>query len=199
MKKPILCLDFDGVIHSYSSGWKGADVIPDPPVSEALEFMADALDYFDVHVFSSRTGQDGGVQAMQAWLREWAVNLLGNGRFQDDPNLLWLDRIQWPNEKPPASVSIDDRCLLFTGVFPDPVRLITFEPWNKKTSKPTCSECKWAEVHTRMTEVMGHDHEAIDYIKCKRFPPSRTFWGSDFPIVQKACGEFSQNGTAEIK
>ena len=29
-RKPILCLDFDGVIHSYISGWKGADVIPDP-------------------------------------------------------------------------------------------------------------------------------------------------------------------------
>jgi hypothetical protein len=28
MGKPILCLDFDGVLHSYSSGWKGADVIP---------------------------------------------------------------------------------------------------------------------------------------------------------------------------
>ena len=31
MPKPILCLDFDGVVHSYTSGWKGADVIPDPP------------------------------------------------------------------------------------------------------------------------------------------------------------------------
>ena len=41
MSKPILCLDFDGVIHSYSSGWKGAAVIPDPPVDGAMRFIWD--------------------------------------------------------------------------------------------------------------------------------------------------------------
>ena len=64
MGKPILCLDFDGVIHSYTSGWKGADVIPDPPVDGALDFLERASAHFDVQIFSSRSNQPGGIEAM---------------------------------------------------------------------------------------------------------------------------------------
>ena len=35
MSKPILCLDFDGVLHSYTSGWRGAR-IPDPSKNPRL-------------------------------------------------------------------------------------------------------------------------------------------------------------------
>jgi hypothetical protein len=54
VSKPILCLDFDGVIHSYSSGWKGAAVIPDPPVPGALPFIVAAMEKFTVAIHSSR-------------------------------------------------------------------------------------------------------------------------------------------------
>ena len=67
-RKPILCLDFDGVCHQYTSGWKGADVCPDPPVLGLYEFLREAVEHFEVNIFSSRSGMDGGIQAMVAWL-----------------------------------------------------------------------------------------------------------------------------------
>ena len=52
--KKTLCLDFDGVVHSYTSGWKGALTIPDPPVAGALRFIIEADQHFKVAIFSSR-------------------------------------------------------------------------------------------------------------------------------------------------
>lgn len=135
MAKPILCLDFDGVIHSYSSGWKGAVVIPDPPVPGALEFMERASEHFEVHVFSSRSNQDGGLFAMRSWL--W---LHVTGKPLDAAAAVtpvgpaWLLHIKWPNEKPPAMVTIDDRALTFSGRWEDynPLDLLNFQPWNKR-------------------------------------------------------------------
>ena len=33
MSKKTVVFDFDGVIHSYKSGWQGENIIPDPPVN----------------------------------------------------------------------------------------------------------------------------------------------------------------------
>jgi hypothetical protein len=74
-KKPILVLDFDGVIHSYSSGWKGASVIPDAPVPGSIDFILTALKTYNVAILSSRSHQWGGKRAMKKWLKahlsEW--------------------------------------------------------------------------------------------------------------------------------
>jgi hypothetical protein len=125
--KPILCLDFDGVIHSYSSGWKGADVISDPPVDGAMRFISDALEHFRVAVFSSRSNQSGGLAAMQEWTKThfeafWVLDGLQAAKFAE---------IEWPKEKPAAMVTLDDRAITFGGTWPSMEALKGFRPWNK--------------------------------------------------------------------
>ena len=131
MTKPILCLDFDGVCHSYTSGWEGADVIPDPPVDGLFDFLFEAQKHFEIHIFSTRSLQDGGVEAMRQWFDEWLW------KWYDEhckgevigPALLPL---HFPVEKPPALVTLDDRTLTFAGVFPAVEILRNFKPWNRK-------------------------------------------------------------------
>ena len=137
MSKPILCLDFDGVIHSYTSGWKGPATIPDPPVDGAFEFIEQALEHFDVQIFSSRTGQyedrDSGLQrkhgqyAMEEWCTKWAIKTLGEIRGRGVMSML-----TFPERKPAAMVTIDDRAITFDGTWPDMDTLRNFKPWNKK-------------------------------------------------------------------
>ena len=128
-RKPILCLDFDGVCHSYVSGWKGADVIPDEYVPGLFEFLEAAKDHFDIQVFSSRSHQSGGVEAMTMWFIE--QRKLWRSRGGKPPVDTPLS-LSFPMEKPSAMVSLDDRCLLFTGEWPSIKSLQEFKPWNKK-------------------------------------------------------------------
>ena len=125
--KPILCLDFDGVIHSYSSGWKGADVIPDPPVDGAIAFMLTAMGYFTVVIFSSRSNQPGGLKAMREWLRQHA-----GSTWYESPAGPGLETITFVTEKPAAFITIDDRAMCFMGVWPEMEALRNFKPWNKQ-------------------------------------------------------------------
>lgn len=124
MGKPILCVDFDGVIHSYTSGWKGATTISDPPVEGAMQFLNNALDHFVVCVYSSRSAHEDGIYAMRKWLRKH-----------------WLDAglpgerevlIGWPLSKPSAFITIDDRCICFDGTWPSMESLKAFKPWYKR-------------------------------------------------------------------
>lgn len=138
-RKPILGLDFDGVCHSYTSGWKGAAVIPDPPVDGLFEFLADAGQHFEINIFSSRTNQDGGIPAMRNWFRDQYVlwhlaKFPGDNKriAEDQATNLVRDVWKFPAEKPPAFVSLDDRVLTFRGVWPSVEELRAFKPWNGK-------------------------------------------------------------------
>lgn len=156
-RKPILCLDFDGVIHSYSSGWKGARVIPDAPVAGVGAFLLDAMQHWRVTILSSRSHQWGGRRAMRRYVREivrdacfadseamhkawsatqgkpaeWIPWTAGDVNEAAD----WIaSKIGYPLFKPPAVITIDDRALTFSGNWSDynPQHLRGFQPWNKR-------------------------------------------------------------------
>lgn len=108
--------DFDGVIHSYTSGWYGETVISDPPVrgiKEAIDEIRAAG--YKVIVVSTRCAKHDGILAVRAWLSD-------NGIEVDDVMA----------DKPPAVVYIDDRAICFDG-HPEILlaKIMSFKPWNQ--------------------------------------------------------------------
>lgn len=127
MGKPILCVDFDGVIHSYDSGWQGADVVSDPLVPGAIAFLLSALERFDVCIYSSRTSQPGGLKAMKDYLQREAGQT-----WYDSPAGSGLENVRFPEQKPAAFLTLDDRAVCFDGRWPSVEALALFKPWNKR-------------------------------------------------------------------
>jgi hypothetical protein len=116
--KPILCVDFDGVIHDYRHGWHGGRLYGH--VTTGFFYWLDlVLPLFRVVVYSSRSKEPEGVEMMRAWLvKEHAGQPLPKG-------------LEFAFEKPPAYLTIDDRCLTFNGDWAEfkPQRLLDFKPW----------------------------------------------------------------------
>ncbi|MGE0756678.1 MAG: hypothetical protein AB7F89_18240 [Pirellulaceae bacterium] len=93
-----ICLDFDGVIHSYRSGWCGAEIIPDPPIHGSREAIQQLRKRFRVVVHSARCATDAGCAAVKAWLVRHGLEVDEVCRF-----------------KPPAAIYVDDRAVPFRG------------------------------------------------------------------------------------
>lgn len=114
--KQTVVFDFDGVIHSYKSGWQGARHIPDPPV-DGIKEEIDSIRAagYEVVVVSTRCAEVGGAMAIKSWLDMWDIN---------------VDRVC--KEKPPAIVYIDDRAICFDGRADMLLSKIRgFKPWYK--------------------------------------------------------------------
>jgi len=120
-----ICLDFDGVIHSYKSGWQGACNISDPPVPGAIPFLREAVKHFKVCIFSSRSHQPGGIRAMGEWLGYHVLDQ----RLNDQEDLAWASAIEFSTHKPSAFWSLDDRAATFTGKWPTIEEITAFKPW----------------------------------------------------------------------
>jgi hypothetical protein len=142
--KPILCLDFDGVIHSYTSGWKGPRSIPDEAVPGAIEFISNCLGHFQVCIYSSRSRYLFGRRAMRKWLFDKLLDYIFD-KYPQSLDAPFIDEssgygaaksmlyeIKFPIKKPAAFLQIDDRAICFNGTFPNLDEIKAFKPWNKR-------------------------------------------------------------------
>ncbi len=117
--KQTVIIDFDGCIHSYTSGWQGVGQAPDPPVPGVREAVAELRTKYEVVVFSTRSSCHDGMKAIRDYLRLHEIE---------------VDRVV--DRKVPAVAMVDDRGVRFEGDWPamgahllDERNLV---PWNKR-------------------------------------------------------------------
>jgi hypothetical protein len=113
-ERKTVAVDFDGVIHSYTSGWQGADVIPDPPIEGAIEFLNEVIEEFTLVIFTTRAGDEEARRAIMAWLMEHGFK----GEY-----------VEITNVKGPAIFYLDDRAWRFRGRFPTLSQIKRAYPW----------------------------------------------------------------------
>lgn len=121
-------VDFDGVLHRYTSKWEGPAVIPDGPMIDtargrsSIDWLRSLIQSgkFVIHIYSRR-GADpalGGIGAMKAWLQQHGLEAR------------YLKQLKFETGKPEMFILIDDRCLQFQGQFPEAWELERFRPWS---------------------------------------------------------------------
>lgn len=114
-----LVVDFDGVLHAYTSGWRGPTRIVDPPVDGAIAWLEEMSGRFPTAVRSVRSAYPGAIAAMRGWLSRHGLSDAA------------LARLRFPVRAPRAFLVIDDRALRIEGELPRFDELGDLTPWNK--------------------------------------------------------------------
>lgn len=126
--RKMILIDFDGVLHSYKSGWTGPEYIADAPLPGAIDWLASLVrnKLLDVRIFSARCNDPRGIIVMRHWL------------VMHGFPIPYLEYLTFQPGKPKAHLIIDDRAeqfIPFGGLGIDlyapynESRVITFEPW----------------------------------------------------------------------
>lgn len=119
-----IAIDFDGVLHAYTSGWTGPVPIDDPvPGAQTFCRELQRLGWVCVVYTARISSVHEDAEVCKAEVRAWLSK-------HDFP---WMEIVA---EKPPAVVYVDDRAYRFQGDFTQALSFITSgksrKPWNKK-------------------------------------------------------------------
>lgn len=137
-QRKILAIDFDGVVHSYERGWQNG-AIYGSVTRGFFEWCERVGKDFRLVIYSSRSATPRGVSEMRYWLvrqwHDWNRDRLN----QEEPPGIMPDQFEFAHQKPPAWLTIDDRCVRFDGSWDNPLlsprAMLDFEPWTLQVSR----------------------------------------------------------------
>lgn len=130
--KPTICVDFDGVIHSYERGWQGGEIYG-TVVPGFFEWVESVRHQFRLMIYSSRSKDDDLRNKMSVWLvRHLVAWQSEHGQCEKTEEVIF----EFAHEKPAAWLTIDDRAVTFRGDWSAPElsaeAMLAFKPWNAK-------------------------------------------------------------------
>jgi hypothetical protein len=128
-RKPIypgirIGVDFDGVLHRYTTKYVSPKVIPDLPYRGAISWLYSMIQFFEVDVLSARAARLSGRRAMRRWLRERA----GEELWNDYSMNRGIKNATITCKKRPCIIYLDDRAVPFVGEFPRVDFILNFVP-----------------------------------------------------------------------
>lgn len=115
--KKRLLFDFDGVIHSYVSGWQGVEVAKDEPVKGIREILDRLINMgYQIVIYSSRCNDRLGIRCIEDYCNLWDIPYH-----------------EISNKKGTAYLTIDDRCICFDGNSSTLIdKIERFKQWSKE-------------------------------------------------------------------
>jgi len=127
-----IAVDFDGVIHSFTSPWGKPWDIPDGPVLGSMTWLHSMLQHFDVYIFSTRARGWRGRWAIKRWFKRH-----GREFWPDEHGTRGLNKLKITGTKPPCLIYLDDRAVRFEGpgTFPSRQEIHNARPWHKLRKK----------------------------------------------------------------
>ena len=85
---PVLVVEFDGFLNAMPNGWFDLGSHSNEIAQDAVKFLINATEYFDVHVWSPRSKQFAGIATMQSAVILWTRMEVNDETMHDLMNAL---------------------------------------------------------------------------------------------------------------
>lgn len=130
----IIAVDFDGVIHSFTTPWTNVLEINDPIVPGAAEWLTMLTKYYKVILHTCRLSWKPGEEYHEDVLISDRIIKIKQFLASNNVSMTVIEKLEFHTTpgKPYANIYVDDHGYRFTGEFPSNETLDELKPWNRQ-------------------------------------------------------------------